>query len=491
MPFSTSCSHCMHTCLPLGPPGTSSFSSNVPAWATEFVCSHCGDKPWFECSHASCSISAAKNVFHTIKTLRRHARYWHVQRVTSCNTPTVGTSCHDTDNVDFLTYTAEREEPLADTSAVDASLSFCFGKKGTAQFAKWCIAGSVSQATHCLVQQSLLQAPVTLYLESRAKLPPHSIDLFLNIAFMLMTTGQTNHDALSNILVLLFPLISPDYKEWPTMPSTIAGFKSHVLNPTNQHSLVSILPVPFAHMLPDRLHAYCCLRELVAFVLLLPRTNGSPPIPLRLTQLCQSTMMQNFLSTALPIGSTQCLVSVGLIFWLDGWDPSASSKNNRSPVHTASVTLLCIDNVTGMLFNTRTFPFACGPGKADHDLIFQALSSSLDQLVTGNDIIWSNHHSRWTTVRAHVVAFLMDQPERRGTNCLLGGNSKQHVIFGVSCKFEDLQRNFAACPKCLRVANKYLKKKEFAFPMVFSCRKCYGFSLARLIQHGRYRVVNE
>ena len=226
-----------------------------------------------------------------------------------------------------------------------------------------------------------------------------------------MTTGQTNHDALSNILVLLFPLISPDYKEWPTMPSTIAGFKSHVLNPTNQHSLVSILPVPFAHMLPDRLHAYCCLRELVAFVLLLPRTNGSPPIPLRLTQLCQSTMMQNFLSTALPISSTQCLVSVGLIFWLDGWDPSASSKNNRSPVHTASVTLLCIDNVTGMLFNTRTFPFACGPGKADHDLIFQALSSSLDQLVAGNDIIWSNHHSRWTTVRAHVVAFLMDQPE--------------------------------------------------------------------------------
>jgi hypothetical protein len=67
---------------------------------------------------------------------------------------------------------------------------------------------------------------------------------------MLKTTGQTHHAALSNILGLLFPLISPGYKEWPTMPSSMAGFKSHILSPTNQHSVVSILPVPTAYMLP-------------------------------------------------------------------------------------------------------------------------------------------------------------------------------------------------------------------------------------------------
>jgi hypothetical protein len=87
---------------------------------------------------------------------------------------------------------------------------------------------------------------------------------------MLFTTGQANHAALSNILVLTFDLIAPDYKEWPTMPSTIAGFKSHILNPTNQHSLVSILPVPIVHMIPDGLHAYCFLCEIAAFALLLP-----------------------------------------------------------------------------------------------------------------------------------------------------------------------------------------------------------------------------
>jgi hypothetical protein len=199
----------------MGPPGTSSFSFNVPPWSTEYVCGHCGGQPWFECCHVSCSIPANKNVFHTIRKLRRHANYWHVRAVTVVDHPSVVHLSYDIDNVDYTAYIAEVDDiqQLEDTSAVDGSLTFCFGKKGTAQFADWCIAGSVSQATHCLVQQSLLQAPVTLYLDSRAKLPPHSIHLFLHIAFMLLTTGPTNHDALSSILVLLFSLISPDYKE--------------------------------------------------------------------------------------------------------------------------------------------------------------------------------------------------------------------------------------------------------------------------------------
>ena len=160
----------------------------------------------------------------------------------------------------------------------------------------------LTQSTHCLVLQSLLQAPLGLHLDTSQELPPHSIHLFLHIAFMLMTTGKIHHDALSNILVLVISLISPDYKEWPTMPSTFAGFQSHILNPTNQYSLVMNLPIPYVYMLPDQSHAYCCLCKIAAYVLLLPRTTGAPPVPLRLTQLCQSNMMQDFLLTALPLG---------------------------------------------------------------------------------------------------------------------------------------------------------------------------------------------
>ncbi len=118
-----------------------------------------------------------------------------------------------------------------------------------------------------------------------------------------------------------------------------------------------------------------------------------------------------------------CLVTLGLIFWMDGWDPSASTKNNRSPIHTASVTLLCIDNSTGLPFDARTFPIACGPGKANHNAVFEALETSPQKLDEGKCLMWLHHHHCWTTVRSHVLAFLMDQPERRGSNHLLGGGS--------------------------------------------------------------------
>ncbi len=485
----TSCPRCMQPCSPLEQPGTSSFSLNVPSWSTEYVCGQCGVPPWFECCHSSCMIPLRKNVFHTLKQLRAHARHWHVQLASVEETSLVlDTVCCTDDSDSNCSYTDEFDDvqQIEDISRVDSSLPFSFVKTGTAQFANWCIDGSVTQATRCLVLQSLLQAPVSVYLDTSFNLPPHSIHLFLHIAFLLMTTGQMQHDALSSILVLVFSLISPDYKEWPTMPSSTAGFQSHILNPTNQHSLVSILPVPHVYLLHDQSHAYCCLREIAAYALLLPRSTGAPVVPVRLTQLCQSANMQNFLSTPPPIRTTKCLVTLGLVFWLDGWDPSASSKNNRSPIHTASVTLLCIDNLTGVLFNARTFPFACGPGKADHNIIFQALRHSLDKVQASEDTVWSHHHGCWTTLRAHVIAFLMDQPERRGTNCLLGGNSKQHVTFGVSCDFENLERKFSACPKCVRVANRYLKRGEYSLPMAFACRNCYSFSLTRLFQLGKY-----
>jgi hypothetical protein len=249
-------------------------------------------------------IPLRKNVFHTLKQLRAHARHWHVQLASPEETSLVlNTVCCTNDSDSTCSYTGELDDvqQLEVVSVVDASLPFSFVKTGTAQFAHWCIASSVTQTTRCLVLQSLLQALVSVYLDTSSKLPPHSIHLFLHIAFMLMTTGQMQHDALASILVLVFSLISPDYQEWPTMPSSTAGFQSHILNPTNQHSLVLILPIPSAYMLHDQSHAYCCLREIAAYVLLLPKSTGAPPVPLRLTQLCQCAMMQNFLSTAPPI----------------------------------------------------------------------------------------------------------------------------------------------------------------------------------------------
>jgi hypothetical protein len=121
--------------------------------------------------------------------------------------------------------------------------------------------------------------------------------------------------------------------------------------------------------------------------------------------------------------------------------------------------------------------------------VFTTLQISLKTITTGKQIMWSHFHQRWTTTRAHVIAFLMDQPERRGSNSLLGGNSKQHALFGMSCNFDNLERSFAACPKCVRVATRYLDVGDFSIPMHLACRLCYGFSLDQLGKHGKYITV--
>ena len=105
--------------------------------------------------------------------------------------------------------------------------------------------------------------------------------------------------------------------------------------------------------------------------------------------------------------------------------------------------------------------------------------------------MWSHHHRCWTTGRVHVIALLMDQPERRGSNSLLGGNSKQHAMFGVSCNFPNLKSNFSACPVCLAGATDYLKHEEFTSALQLKCSTCYGFSLSRLTTNGTYLETNE
>jgi hypothetical protein len=93
----------------------------------------------------------------------------------------------------------------------------------------------------------------------------------------------------------------------------------------------------------------------------------------------------------------------------------------------------------------------------------------------------------WITLEAHVTAFIMDQPERCRCKCLLGGDSKQHAMFGLSCSFENLERHFPAFPtKCLRAATRYLKTYNFEASRAFSCRLCYDFSLSRLVNNSKY-----
>ncbi len=73
----SSCPNCLHNTEQSGLPGTSCFKHSIPSWTAEFVCSQCGQQPWFECFHDNCNLPAHKNLFHNLKQLRHHAQHWH------------------------------------------------------------------------------------------------------------------------------------------------------------------------------------------------------------------------------------------------------------------------------------------------------------------------------------------------------------------------------------------------------------------------------
>mgnify|MGYP000429540297 CR=1 FL=1 len=348
---------------------------NMFPWAISFGCVNC-PCTWFVCKREGCLIPTHKNRFYTRRQRRDHARHWHVRSGTSSVPVDTGQASEDEGFAFNDLFNHEEEDMSKDSQPPSLPVPSnttprIFDDPRTAQFADWCIEATVTDATTCLVAQALLQSPVSLGIDSVRQINSAAIHLFLCISQLVINTGAQQHRILCTILSMLIDLLPPGVAPWPPMPCSLSSFQSHILNPTNQHSLVSLLPGPKVSMMPDGYHAYCPLEEISAFVLLLPRTIGARAIPLRLKQLCQSRAVTKFMETV-DNTNTECLVSIGLLFWLDGWDPSASTKNNRTPVHTASATFLLMDNATGKLFDCRTYPIACGPGKVDHNAVFAA-----------------------------------------------------------------------------------------------------------------------
>ena len=272
---------------------------------------------------------------------KRHTRYWHhPMRIESAALP-IDHTVHEGQAIFPVEYepmdtTAPLEDDTPKLPYNSQRPRWSFAHGGTVQFANRCMDYNVDVAISCLVQQTLFQSSVSIYVDTAGHLPSTTIQLFLAIAKLVVNTGSKQHVILSHLLNILLNMIPETGNEWPTMPCSLPAFRAHITNPTNQNSLVSLLPGPKVFMIDDD-HAYCSLPEIAAFTLLLPVRVGAPCIPLRMHQLSHSKNMSTFMDLA-PLNDDHHLVSVGLLFWLDGWDPSASTKNNCSPVHTVSVT---------------------------------------------------------------------------------------------------------------------------------------------------------
>ena len=96
-------------------------------------------------------------------------------------------------------------------------------------------------------------------------------------------------------------------------------------------------------------------------------------------------------------------------------------------------------------------------------------------------VLPSRHHSCNVEVHTKVLFVVQDQPERRGASGLLGGGSRLHPLFGMSCDFVSLELPFEACNKCNNQVVEYLEAKDWKNnPLDGKCQQCLGWSLNRL-----------
>jgi hypothetical protein len=169
--------------------------------------------------------------------------------------------------------------------------------------------------------------------------------------------------------------------------------------------------------------------------------------------------------------------------WTGGWDMSTGCKSNRSPMHTGTITLFIVEVWSGNIVGIAMYPNMGGPGKIDHDPAFRCFQEDMADFEKEDRkrVLPSRHHSCDLEVHTKLMFIVQDQPERRGASGLLGGGSRLHPLFGMSCDFVSLVLPFEACKECNNHVVQYLEAKDWKkVPLDGECQHCLGWSLNRL-----------
>lgn len=336
--------------------------------------------------------------------------------------------------------------------------------------------------------------------------------LFLRIARLVFQLGPKHQHLLGGVLSGFETRYRPPSFDCMTrpcddlyLPTTHKAFVAKILNHTNTNSLTSIIPLPPTACLSFQ-HAYVAIPGLIAYDLGLANAKVDPPFNSKFQRLVNSLHGQTLFRRA----RTKLLAEVATInaahlsflplvvlfmMWFDGWDPNGSSKGNRSPVWSGSLTMVFV-NLQGCVMSVTTYPFASGPGKADHDVIFerilvdvQALQAPLDNDVQGDRWYYSRLAAQMALVYGELFCIWQDQPARRQETNLLGGNSNNHVIFGTSCYATQLQTPIPACPSCRKATIMYLENDRFQEALFTGCSECTNWKFPDDPNSSLYRTA--
>ena len=165
--------------------------------------------------------------------------------------------------------------------------------------------------------------------------------------------------------------------------------------------------------------------------------------------------------------------AVAAIMWSDDCDPQ-NSKKNRKALWCLTITFIQDTDVTSDT-PVSTYPLAVGPKGADHQKIQKIIFDNIAEHGSKATPILSyfGQDKNILPVTLDVLAYLGDQPERRGVNYLMLGGSTHHARWRYSCNIGSLAPVLRACRECESRFLQYATSGDIDVTQLFAhCGNC-------------------
>lgn len=254
---------------------------------------------------------------------------------------------------------------------------------------------------------------------------------------------------------------------WSTViPCSSADIRRLYLQ--GKYSIVNNLPTPAVFTeLQD--HAYLsivdCIRDFLSHMgtesmeAITDETTKQSTNDTSINYCSQSVRAKEILRNAKRIKATESkdIIATRLDFWSD--DHEVFSFGNSS-IWTKTFTIGTLASKGQQM--RATYPIAVGKKHADHDSVEKKFADELRLLQSGTlPPFYVGTIKKCINLHFELFATLQDQPERRFSNKLLGGNGKFSCRWGVSADHLTLYPRLKACGTCVMKMSKLYKNREF------------------------------
>jgi hypothetical protein len=236
--------------------------------------------------------------------------------------------------------------------------------------------------------------------------------------------------------------------------------------------IIKNLPCPHVHTQNE--HAFVKLREVVAHHLghgkdvdfFGPHTNATESVPATVRSLAESKQASKILRAAYSVVDGSVL-PLWIVLWSDDFEPNTLLQN-RGSVWVLTATICTPNESSNSASNT--YVLAIGPKGDDHNFVFTMVALELKFLSSGGAQFYHANVKGMINVYGEVIAYLMDSPERRGTNKLMLGTGTYTHLWLHAGDFTGVERVLPSCRDCFV---KMLSKQDMSTP----CLSCANWEI--------------